>query len=84
MLQHGARAIVNVASVAGVAGIGDRAAYNASNLDCRPLLDIQLRPDSSGMELRVDGGWMADGSWDTLRLKHRNAPMNSRNQMSFN
>ena len=30
MLQRGEGAIVNVASVAGLAGIGERAAYNAS------------------------------------------------------
>jgi hypothetical protein len=23
------------------------------------------------MELRVDGGWLADGSWDRLRIDHR-------------
>jgi len=25
----------------------------------------------NGMELRVDGGWLADGSWDRLRIDHR-------------
>ncbi len=136
MLQQGSGAIVNVASVAGLAGIGDRAAYNASKhgligltrtlasewggrgVRCNAVCpgwvktemdeadqaggyysdaDIQNRvpmarfatpteiaeaiafladPDRSGfvngMELRVDGGWLADGSWDSLRLTHRN------------
>jgi len=137
MLQRGEGAIVNVASVAGLAGIGDRAAYNASkhgligltrtlasewggrgvrcNAVCpgwvktemdeadqaggyysdadienrvpmarfaRPteiaeaiafLADPKLSGFVNGMELRVDGGWLADGSWDRLRLHHRNA-----------
>jgi NAD(P)-dependent dehydrogenase (short-subunit alcohol dehydrogenase family) len=135
MLERGAGAIVNVASVAGLAGIGDRAAYNASkhgligltrtlasewggrgvrtNAVCpgwvktemdqadqaggyysdadienrvpmgrfaRPteiaeaiafLADPKLSGFVNGMELRVDGGWLADGSWDRLRLSHR-------------
>jgi NAD(P)-dependent dehydrogenase (short-subunit alcohol dehydrogenase family) len=128
MLQRGEGAIVNVASVAGLAGIGDRAAYNASkhgligltrtlasewggrgvrsNAVCpgwvktemdeadienrvpmarfaRPteiaeaiafLADPKLSGFVNGMELRVDGGWLADGSWDRLRLHHRNVP----------
>jgi len=133
MLQRGEGAIVNVASVAGLAGIGDRAAYNASkhgligltrtlasewggrgvrcNAVCpgwvktemdeadqvggyysdadienrvpmarfaRPteiaeaiafLADPKLSGFVNGMELRVDGGWLADGSWDRLRLQ---------------
>lgn len=137
MLARGAGAIVNVASVAGLAGIGDRAAYNASkhgligltrtlasewggrgvrtNAVCpgwvktemdeadqaggsysdadienrvpmarfaRPgeiaeaiafLADPALSGFVNGMELRVDGGWLADGSWDRLRLEHRGA-----------
>jgi NAD(P)-dependent dehydrogenase (short-subunit alcohol dehydrogenase family) len=135
MLQQQEGAIVNVASVAGLAGIGDRAAYNASkhgligltrtlasewggrgvrsNAVCpgwvktemdeadqaggyysdadienrvpmarfaRPtevaeavafLADPKLSGFVNGMELRVDGGWLADGSWDSLRLTHR-------------
>ena len=135
MLEQGSGAIVNVASVAGLAGIGDRAAYNASkhgligltrtlasewggrgvrtNAVCpgwvktemdeadqaggfysdadienrvpmarfaRPneiaeaiafLADPALSGFVNGMELRVDGGWLADGSWDRLRLEHR-------------
>lgn len=138
MLQRGEGAIVNVASVAGLAGIGDRAAYNASkhgligltrtlasewggrgvrsNAVCpgwvktemdeadqaggyysdsdienrvpmarfaRPtevaeaiafLADPKLSGFINGMELRVDGGWLADGSWDRLRVEHRQAP----------
>jgi NAD(P)-dependent dehydrogenase (short-subunit alcohol dehydrogenase family) len=135
MLARGEGAIVNVASVAGLAGIGDRAAYNASkhgligltrtlasewggrgvrtNAVCpgwvktemdeadqaggyysdadienrvpmgrfaRPLEiaeaiaflgDPALSGFINGMELRVDGGWLADGSWDRLRIEHR-------------
>jgi NAD(P)-dependent dehydrogenase (short-subunit alcohol dehydrogenase family) len=135
MLERGEGAIVNVASVAGLAGIGDRAAYNASkhgligltrtlasewggrgvrcNAVCpgwvktemdeadqaggyysdadienrvpmarfaRPndiaeaiafLADPKLSGFVNGMELRVDGGWLADGSWDRLRIEHR-------------
>jgi NAD(P)-dependent dehydrogenase (short-subunit alcohol dehydrogenase family) len=138
MLQRGEGAIVNVASVAGLAGIGDRAAYNASkhgligltrtlaaewggrgvrcNAVCPGwvktemdeadqaggyysdadienrvpmarfarsseiaeaiafLADPKLSGFVNGMELRVDGGWLADGSWDRLRLHHRNVP----------
>ena len=137
MLARGSGAIVNVASVAGLAGIGDRAAYNASkhgligltrtlasewggrgvrtNAVCpgwvktemdeadqaggfysdadienrvpmgrfaRPneiaeaiafLADPALSGFVNGMELRVDGGWLADGSWDRLRIDHRRA-----------
>jgi len=137
MLQQGEGAIVNVASVAGLAGIGDRAAYNASkhgligltrtlasewggrgvrcNAVCpgwvktemdvadqaggyyrdddienrvpmarfaRPtevaeaiafLADPKRSGFVNGMELRVDGGWLADGGWDSLRLTHRGA-----------
>ena len=136
MLQQGEGSIVNVASVAGLAGIADRAAYNASkhgligltrtlaaewggrgvrsNAVCpgwvktemdeadqaggwysdadienrvpmarfaRPaeiaeaiafLADPKLSGFVNGVELRVDGGWLADGSWDSLRVKHRN------------
>lgn len=135
MLARGSGAIVNVASVAGLSGIGDRAAYNASkhgligltrtlasewggrgvrtNAVCpgwvktemdeadqaggyysdsdienrvpmgrfaRPneiaeaiafLADPALSGFVNGMELRVDGGWLADGSWDRLRVEHR-------------
>ncbi len=135
MLARGAGAIVNIASVAGLSGIADRAAYNASkhgligltrtlaaewggrgvrvNAVCpgwvktemdaadqaggsysdadienrvpmgrfaRPgdiaeavafLADPALSGFINGMELRVDGGWLADGSWDSLRIRHR-------------
>jgi NAD(P)-dependent dehydrogenase (short-subunit alcohol dehydrogenase family) len=135
MLARGEGAIVNVASVAGLSGIADRAAYNASkhgligltrtlaaewggrgvrcNAVCpgwvktemdvadqaggsysdadienrvpmgrfaRPadiaeaigyLADPALSGFVNGMELRVDGGWLADGSWDSLRVRHR-------------
>ena len=135
MLARGSGAIVNIASVAGLSGIGDRAAYNASkhgligltrtlasewggrgvrtNAVCPGWVKTEMdeadqaggfysdadienrvpmarfaRPDEiaeavafladparsgfvNGMELRVDGGWLADGSWDRLRIEHR-------------
>src|SRR6201986_72834 len=135
MLEQRSGAIVNVASIAGLAGIADRAAYNASkhgligltrtlasewggrgvrcNAVCpgwvKPEMDVAdqaggyysdadienrvpmgrfARPHEiaeaiafladpklsgfvNGMELRVDGGWLADGSWDRRRLTHR-------------
>lgn len=138
MLARGEGSIVNVSSVAGLSGIGDRAAYNASkhgligltrtlasewggrgvrcNAVCPGWVKTEMdvadqaggsytdadienrvpmarfaRPDDiaeaiafladparsafvNGMELRVDGGWLADGSWDSLRVKHRNRP----------
>jgi NAD(P)-dependent dehydrogenase (short-subunit alcohol dehydrogenase family) len=137
MLARGSGAIVNVASVAGLSGIADRAAYNASkhgligltrtlaaewggrgvrcNAVCPGWVKTEMdvadqaggsysdadiedrvpmarfaRPDDiaeaiafladpahsgfvNGMELRVDGGWLADGSWNSLRVKHRNS-----------
>ncbi|MDR3699724.1 MAG: SDR family NAD(P)-dependent oxidoreductase [Candidatus Sulfopaludibacter sp.] len=138
MLAQGSGAIVNVASVAGLSGIADRAAYNASkhgligltrtlaaewggrgvrcNAVCPGWVKTEMdladqaggsysdadienrvpmarfaRPDDiaqaiafladpalsgfvNGVELRVDGGWLADGSWDSLRVRHRNKP----------
>ncbi len=135
MLARRSGAIVNVASVAGLSGIGDRAAYNASkhgligltrtlasewggrgvrtNAVCPGWVKTEMdeadqaggyysdadienrvpmgrfaRPNEiaqaiaflgdpalsgfvNGMELRVDGGWLADGSWDRLRIEHR-------------
>jgi NAD(P)-dependent dehydrogenase (short-subunit alcohol dehydrogenase family) len=135
MLRQGAGAIVNVASIAGLAGIADRAAYNASkhgligltrtlaaewggrgvrvNAVCPGWVktgmdaadqaggsysdaDIEnrvpmarfARPDDiaqaiafladpalsgfvNGETLRVDGGWLGDGSWESLRLRKR-------------
>ncbi|HLW24537.1 MAG TPA: SDR family oxidoreductase [Steroidobacteraceae bacterium] len=135
MLMQGAGSIVNIASVAGLVGIADRAAYNASkhgligltrtlaaewggrgvrvNAVCPGWVktemdsadqasagytdaDITARvpmgrfatatdvaravafladPEQSGFinghALAVDGGWTADGSWESLRLKHR-------------
>jgi NAD(P)-dependent dehydrogenase (short-subunit alcohol dehydrogenase family) len=137
MLARRSGSIVNVASVAGLSGIADRAAYNASKhgligltrtlaaewggrgVRCNAVCpgwvktemdvadqaggsysdaDIEDRvpmarfarpgdiaeaiafladPEHSGfvngMELRVDGGWLADGSWNSLRVKHRNS-----------
>ena len=137
MLKRGSGSIVNVASVAGLSGICDRAAYNASkhgligltrtlaaewggrgvrcNAVCPGWVKTEMdvadqaggsytdadiedrvpmarfaRPDDiaeaiafladaahsgfvNGMELRVDGGWLADGSWNSLRVKHRNS-----------
>jgi NAD(P)-dependent dehydrogenase (short-subunit alcohol dehydrogenase family) len=138
MLQQGQGSIVNVSSIAGLAGIADRAAYNASKhgligltrtlaaewggrgVRCNAVCpgwvktemdsadqaggsysdaDIENRvpmgrfaspndiaeaiafladPGKSafvnGQTLGVDGGWLADGSWETLRLKHRARP----------
>jgi NAD(P)-dependent dehydrogenase (short-subunit alcohol dehydrogenase family) len=131
MLEAGAGGIVNVASVAGLLGVSDRAAYNASKhgligltrtlaaewgargvrvnavcpgwvkteMDARDMgsgaysdADIEgrvpmgrfARPDDiaqaisflcdagrsgfvNGHTLSVDGGWAADGSWESLR-----------------
>jgi NAD(P)-dependent dehydrogenase (short-subunit alcohol dehydrogenase family) len=135
MLAQRSGSIVNVASVAGLVGVADRAAYNASkhgligltqtlaaewggrgvrvNAVCPGWVktemdvadqaggsytdeDITSRvpmgrfassddiaraiafladPNESGFinghALAVDGGWTTDGSWDSLRLRHR-------------
>jgi NAD(P)-dependent dehydrogenase (short-subunit alcohol dehydrogenase family) len=135
MLARGEGAIVNVASIAGLVGVGDRAAYNASkhgligltrtlaaewggrgvrvNAVCpgwvKTEMDVAdqssggyadndivgrvpmgrfastadiaqailfLADDAksgfvNGHTLVVDGGWTADGSWESLRLRHR-------------
>jgi NAD(P)-dependent dehydrogenase (short-subunit alcohol dehydrogenase family) len=135
MLEQRRGSIVNVASIAGLVGVADRAAYNASkhgligltrtlaaewggrgvrvNAVCPGWvktemdaadqagggytdLDITGRvpmarfaspddiaraiaflgdPEESGFvnghALVVDGGWTADGSWESLRLRHR-------------
>jgi NAD(P)-dependent dehydrogenase (short-subunit alcohol dehydrogenase family) len=135
MLSQGEGSIINVASIAGLLGIADRAAYNASKhgligltrtlaaewggrgvrcnavcpgwvktpMDVGPQQaglyrdsDIEGRvpmgrfasPDDvasaiafladptqsgfiNGHTLSVDGGWFADGGWETLRLRHR-------------
>lgn len=135
MLQQRSGSIVNIASIAGLLGVADRAAYNASKhglvgltrtlaaewggrgvrvnavcpgwvktpMDVGPQAaglysdqDIVGRvpmarfatpddiasaiafladPEQSGFinghTLSVDGGWFADGSWESLRLRHR-------------
>ncbi len=135
MLARGSGSIVNVASIAGLVGVADRAAYNASkhgligltrtlaaewggrgvrvNAVCPGWVktemdladqaggsytdaDITERvpmgrfalPDDiaraiaflsdekqsgfvNGHALVVDGGWTVDGSWESLRLRHR-------------
>jgi NAD(P)-dependent dehydrogenase (short-subunit alcohol dehydrogenase family) len=135
MLNQHAGSIVNVASVAGLVGIADRAAYNASkhgligltrtlaaewggrgvrvNAVCPGWVKTEMdvadqaggsysdaditdrvpmarfatpddiaraiaflaEPQESGFvnghALAVDGGWTADGSWESLRLRHR-------------
>ena len=135
MLQQRSGSIVNIASIAGLLGIADRAAYNASKhgligltrtlaaewggrgvrvnavcpgwvktpMDVAPQAaglysdaDIEGRvpmgrfatPDDiaaaiafladpqqsgfvNGHTLSVDGGWFGDGSWESLRLRHR-------------
>jgi NAD(P)-dependent dehydrogenase (short-subunit alcohol dehydrogenase family) len=135
MLKAGSGSIVNVASVAGLLGISDRVAYNASkhgligltrtlaaewggrgvrvNAVCPGWVKTEMdvadqaggsytdsdingripmgrfaTPDDvaraiafladgeesgfvNGHALSVDGGWSADGSWETLRLRKR-------------
>ena len=135
MLARGRGSIINVASVAGLLGIADRAAYNASkhglvgltrtlaaewggrgvrvNAVCPGwvktgmdvaaqaaslyadaditgrvpmgrfatpddvaaaiafLADDQASAFINGHTLAVDGGWTADGSWESLRRSHR-------------
>ncbi|MGA8671437.1 MAG: SDR family oxidoreductase [Terracidiphilus sp.] len=135
MLESGRGAIVNVASVAGLLGVSDRAAYNASkhgligltrtlaaewggrgvrvNAVCPGWVKTEMdmadqaggsytdaditgripmarfaTPDDiahaiafladdnessfiNGHTLSVDGGWAADGSWESLRLRKR-------------
>lgn len=135
MLTRGSGSIVNVASIAGLAGVGHRSAYNASkhglvgltktlaaewggrgvrvNAVCpgwiktemdsadqgagaysdadivdrvplarfaRPedvaeaiafLLDANRSGFINGVSLPVDGGWLADASWNSLRLGTR-------------
>jgi NAD(P)-dependent dehydrogenase (short-subunit alcohol dehydrogenase family) len=135
MLERGAGAIVNVASIAGLHGVSDRAAYNASkhgligltrtlaaewggrgvrvNAVCPGwvktpmdvadqaaggyddaditdrvpmgrfaapqdiagavlwLADPQQAAFVNGVALPVDGGWTADASWTSLRLRKR-------------
>src|SRR6478752_3733016 len=135
MLEQKSGSIVNVASIAGLVGIADRAAYNASkhgligltrtlagewggrgvrvNAVCPGWVKTEMdaadqasggytdsditervpmgrfaAPDDiaaavafladpaasgyvNGHTLSVDGGWSGDGSWDSLRLRHR-------------
>jgi NAD(P)-dependent dehydrogenase (short-subunit alcohol dehydrogenase family) len=135
MLAHRSGSIINIASIAGLVGIADRVAYNASKhgligltrtlaaewggrgVRCNAIcpgwvktpMDVadQVRsgytdaditdrvpmgrfaspediaaavsfladPDQSGFvngqAIAVDGGWTADGSWQSLRLKRR-------------
>ena len=135
MLEAGSGSIINVSSVAGILGIADRAAYNASkhgligltrtlaaewgargvrvNAVCPGWVKAEMdeadqasgsysdadivgrvpmarfaTPDDvaraiafladseesgfiNGVALAVDGGWTADGSWESLRLRKR-------------
>src|SRR6266481_8061118 len=135
MLERRSGSIVNVASIAGLVGVADRAAYNASkhglvgltrtlaaewggrgvrvNAVCPGWVKTEMdvadqaggsysdaditdrvpmgrfaSPDDvanaiafladetqsgfvNGHALAVDGGWTADGSWESLRLRHR-------------
>ena len=135
MLQQRSGSIINVASVAGLLGVADRAAYNSSKhgligltrtlsaewggrgVRCNAVCpgwvktpmddsaqDAGLYADSditgrvpmarfatpddiaqaiafladpaqssfvNGHTLSVDGGWASDGSWESLRLRHR-------------
>jgi NAD(P)-dependent dehydrogenase (short-subunit alcohol dehydrogenase family) len=138
MLGEGHGSIINVASIAGLAGIADRAAYNASkhglvgltrtlaaewggrgvrvNAVCPGWVKTEMdradqamsaytdedivgrvpmgrfaKPEDvaraiafladeresgfiNGHTLVVDGGWLADGSWDSLRRRQRRNP----------
>jgi NAD(P)-dependent dehydrogenase (short-subunit alcohol dehydrogenase family) len=135
MLKQGSGTIINVASIAGLLGVADRAAYNASkhgligltrtlaaewggrglrvNAVCPGWVKTEMdtadqaggsytdaditgrvpmarfaSPDDiaaaiafladpqqsgfiNGHTLTVDGGWTADASWESLRLRHR-------------
>jgi NAD(P)-dependent dehydrogenase (short-subunit alcohol dehydrogenase family) len=135
MLSQRAGSIINVSSIAGLVGVADRAAYNASkhgligltrtlaaewggrgvrvNAVCPGWVKTEMdladqaggsytdaditgrvpmarfaTPDDiakaiafladpqesafiNGHALTVDGGWTADGSWESLRLRHR-------------
>ena len=135
MVKAGSGSVVNVASVAGLQGVADRSAYNASkhgligltrtlavewgakgvrvNAVCPGWVKTEMdhkdqaggsysdsditdhvpmgrfaNPDDiaqaiawlcddsksgfvNGISLPVDGGWTADGSWQSLRLRHR-------------
>ena len=135
MVAAGRGSVVNVASVAGMQGVADRSAYNASkhgligltrtlavewgskgvrvNAVCPGWVKTEMdhkdqaggsysdsditdhvpmgrfaKPDDiaqaiawlcddsksgfvNGISLPVDGGWTADGSWQSLRLRHR-------------
>lgn len=135
MLEQRSGGIINVASVAGLVGIADRAAYNSSkhgligltrtlaaewggrgvrvNAICPGWVKTEMdvadqaggsytdvditnrvpmgrfaTPDDiakaiaflaeptesgfiNGQALAIDGGWTADGSWESLRLRHR-------------
>lgn len=135
MVAAGSGSVVNVASVAGMQGVADRSAYNASkhgligltrtlavewgakgvrvNAVCPGWVKTEMdhkdqaggsysdsditdhvpmgrfaKPDDiaqaiawlcddsksgfvNGVSLPVDGGWTADGSWQSLRLRHR-------------
>lgn len=135
MVAAGSGSVVNVASVAGLQGVADRSAYNASkhgligltrtlavewgakgvrvNAVCPGWVKTEMdhkdqaggsysdrditdhvpmgrfaKPEDiaqaiawlcddsksgfvNGVSLPVDGGWTADGSWQSLRLRHR-------------
>jgi NAD(P)-dependent dehydrogenase (short-subunit alcohol dehydrogenase family) len=135
MVAAGRGSVINVASVAGMQGVADRSAYNASkhgligltrtlavewgalgvrvNAVCPGWVKTEMdhkdqaggsysdqditdhvpmgrfaKPDDiaqaiawlcddaksgfvNGISLPVDGGWTADGSWQSLRLQHR-------------
>ena len=135
MVAAGSGSVVNVASVAGLQGVADRSAYNASkhgligltrtlavewgakgvrvNAVCPGWVKTEMdhkdqaggsysdsditdhvpmgrfaKPDDiaqaiawlcddsksgfvNGISLPIDGGWTADGSWQSLRLRHR-------------
>jgi NAD(P)-dependent dehydrogenase (short-subunit alcohol dehydrogenase family) len=137
MLAQGSGSIINVASIAGLTGVADRAAYNASKhgligltrtlaaewggrgVRCNAVCPGWVKTDMdhsaqasglytdaditnrvpmgrfasaddiaraiaflandresafvNGHTLVVDGGWTSDGSWESLRLRHRHS-----------
>ena len=38
---------------------------------CEVAADGELDPGDDAEALAVDGGWIADGTWDSLRQRHR-------------
>jgi hypothetical protein len=45
------------------------------------LADEKLSGYINGDALSVDGGWASDGSWETLRLRHRRSAVDQRQDL---